>query len=158
FMNAQGWVHRDVKPDNMLVNSAGEVKLIDFGLAQRIPRGLARTFWIKKRSAGTLSYISPEQIRGAALDGRADVYSFGASAYELAAGRPPFRGSSGGDLLTKQIREKPVSPEVYNPDVTKEFGELVLRMLAKKREDRPKDFHEVLIAMRSLRVFKSADK
>jgi serine/threonine-protein kinase len=157
FMNAKGWVHRDVKPDNMLVNSAGEVKLIDFALAQRIPTGWAKTFWMKKKAQGTRSYMSPEQIRGAALDGRADVYSFAASAYELVAGRPPFRGSSNQDLLTKQIREKPVSPAVHNPDVTKEFAELLLRMLAKKKEDRPKDFHEVLIAMRALRVFKSAD-
>jgi eukaryotic-like serine/threonine-protein kinase len=158
FMNAKGWVHRDVKPDNMLVNSAGELKLIDFALAQRIPTGFAKWFHVKSKPQGTRSYMSPEQIRGRALDGRADIYSFAASAYELVTLRPPFRGSSNQDLLAKHIKEKPVSPVQYNPDVTKEFGELVLRMLSKKKEDRPRDFHEVLMAMRTMKVFKSSDK
>jgi serine/threonine protein kinase len=158
FMNAKGWVHRDVKPDNMLVNSAGEVKLIDFALARRIPTGFSKLFYIKGKPQGTRSYMSPEQIRGWALDGRADVYSFAASAYELVTGRPPFRGSTNQELLNKHIKELPATPVQHNPDVTKEFGELVLRMLAKKREDRPRDFHEVLMAMRTMKVFKSDDK
>jgi len=102
--------------------------------------------------------MSPEQIRGLALDGRADVYSFGASAYEVVTGRPPFRASSSQELLTKQVAEKPASPRIHNPDVTEEFADLVLRMLAKKKQDRPKDFHEVLMAMRGIRVFKVEDK
>ncbi len=158
FMNAKGWVHRDVKPDNMLVNSAGELKLIDFALAQRIPTGFAKMFHVKSKPQGTRSYMSPEQIRGHILDGRADVYSFAASAYELVTGRPPFRASSNQELLNKHIKEKPASPVFYNADLTKEFGELMLRMLAKKKEDRPNDFHEVLMAMRTMKVFTSADK
>jgi serine/threonine protein kinase len=154
FMNAKGWVHRDVKPDNFLANSAGELRLIDFALAQRPPSGLSRLFRKKQKAQGTRSYMSPEQIRGEVLDGRADIYSFGATCYELVTGRPPFRGLSSHDLLTKQISEKPQSPRVYAPDVTEEFADLVLRMLAKKREHRPRDFHEVLMALRGLRVFK----
>jgi serine/threonine protein kinase len=155
FMNAKGWVHRDVKPDNVLVNSAGEVRLIDFALAQRPPRGfLAKLFTRRVKAQGTRSYMSPEQIRGKALDGRADVYSFGISAYEVVTLRPTFRAASSQELLNKHIAEKPASPQQYNPEVSKEFAELVLRMLAKKKEDRPKDFHEVLIAMRGLKVFK----
>jgi serine/threonine protein kinase len=157
FMNAKGWVHRDVKPDNLLVNSAGEVRLIDFALSQRMVTGMARLFRRREKAQGTRSYMSPEQIRGQVLDGRADVYSFGASAYEMVTGRPPFRGSSSQDLLNKHISEKPVSPKVYNADVSDQFADLVLRMLAKKREDRPRDFHEVLIAMRGLKVFKGGD-
>jgi serine/threonine protein kinase len=157
FMNAKGWVHRDVKPDNILVNSAGEVKLIDFAIAERIPTGMAKWFHRRGKPQGTRSYMSPEQIRGLALDGRADIYSFAATAFELVTGRPPFRGASSQDLLTKQISEKPVSPTVYNADVTKEFSDLVLQMLAKKKEARPKDFHEVLMRMRTLKVFKGVD-
>ena len=157
FMNAKGWVHRDVKPDNILVNSAGEVKLIDFAIAQRIPTGWAKWFFVKGKPQGTRSYMSPEQIRGLALDGRADIYSFAATAYEFVTGRPPFRGASSQDLLAKHITEKPSSPAVHNSEVTKEFGELVLHMLAKKKEDRPKDFHEVLMKMRTLKVFKSQE-
>jgi eukaryotic-like serine/threonine-protein kinase len=160
FMNAQGWVHRDVKPDNLLVSSAGDLKVIDFALAQRIqkPTFFSRLFHRKGKVQGTRSYMSPEQIRGLPLDGRADVYSFGATCYELTTGRPPFRGASNQDLLAKHIVEKPVTPCVHNPEITDEFGDLVLRMLAKKKEDRPRDFHEVLMKLRPIRVFKSAEK
>src|SRR5438067_9320256 len=77
FMNAKGWVHRDIKPDNILVNSAGEVRIIDFALAVRVekPSLIKRFFRRKAKSMGTRSYMSPEQIRSEPLDGRADVYS-----------------------------------------------------------------------------------
>jgi serine/threonine protein kinase len=155
FTNAKGWVHRDVKPDNFLANSAGELRLIDFALATRIqkPSLLGSLFGKKQKTMGTRSYMSPEQIRGQALDGRADVYSFGATCYELVTGRPPFRAATAQDLLNKHIHEKPISPQNYNPEVTEEFARLVLQMLGKKREDRPRDFHEILMALRGLRVF-----
>ena len=104
---------------------------------------------------GTRSYMSPEQIRGEPVDGRADVYSFGATCYELVTGRPPFRGLSSHDLLIKHIAENPVAPQTHNRDVTDQFSELILHMLQKKKQDRPKDFHEVLMALRTMRVFKS---
>jgi serine/threonine-protein kinase len=157
YMHASGWVHRDVKPDNFLVNSAGELRVIDFALAQRIekPSLLGNLFRRKGPVQGTRSYMAPEQIRGQPLDGRADMYSFAASAYELVTTRPPFRGASNQDLLNKHIAEKPVSPQLHNPDVTNEFAELVLHMLAKKREDRPKDFYQVLMRLRGMKVYKS---
>jgi serine/threonine-protein kinase len=155
FMNAKGWVHRDVKLDNILANSAAETRLIDFALAQQIPKGFAKMFRKKTKPVGTRSYMSPEQIRGQPLDGRADIYSFGASAYELVTNRPPFRGMSAQDLLTKHILEKPLTPRHHNPDVTEEFADLVLRMLAKRKEERPRDFHEVLMQLRTMRVFKA---
>lgn len=153
FMNAKGWVHRDVKPDNILVASSGDVRVIDFAIAERIPTGLAKFFRRKNKPQGTRSYMSPEQIRGQVLDGRADIYSFGAMCYEMMAGRPPFRGSSSQDLLQKHIVEKPVSPRHYNSEISEEFAELILRMLAKKKEERPRDFHEVLMALRGMRIF-----
>jgi serine/threonine protein kinase len=156
FMNAKGWVHRDVKPDNILVSSAGDVRIIDFALAVRVEKQsvLGKLFRRKGKAMGTRSYMSPEQIRSEPLDGRADIYSFGASAYELTTGRPPFRGATNQELLAKHIIEKAQTPQVYNPMVTDEFSDLILRMLAKKREHRPRDFHEVLMAMRTMKVFK----
>ncbi len=156
-MNSHDWIHRDVKPDNMLVNSAGELRIIDFALAQRIqkPTLLARLFRRKGLVQGTRSYMSPEQIRGDFLDTRADIYSFGATTYELVTARPPFRGSSNQDLLNKHIIEKPTSPQLFNPDVTDELSSLILRMLSKKREDRPRDFQEILLALRGIKIFKS---
>jgi serine/threonine protein kinase len=159
FMNAKGWVHRDVKPDNILVNGAGELRIIDFALSRRVERpGLfGKLFRRKAKAQGTRSYMSPEQIRGLPLDGRADIYSFGASAYELVTGRPPFRAASSQELLTKQIAEKPLTPRQYNPDVSEQFADLVLHMLAKKPQDRPKDFHQILMALRGMRVFKNQE-
>jgi serine/threonine protein kinase len=153
FMNAKGWVHRDVKPDNILVTSGGDVRLIDFALAQRIPTGMAKLFFRKAKPQGTRSYMSPEQILAKPLDGRADVYSFGAMCYELVTARPPFRGLSSQDLLAKHINEQPVSPKYHNPDITDQFADLVLRMLSKKKEDRPRDFHEVLMQLRGIRIY-----
>jgi serine/threonine protein kinase len=137
-----------------MVNSAGEVRMIDFALAERVSKG---GMFRKRRgrAAGTRSYMSPEQIRGEGLDARADIYSFGASCYEIVTGRPPFRAATPTDLLHKQIVEKPVSPKNYNQDVTDEFADLVLRCLAKKKKERPQDFHEVLMALRNMKVFKS---
>ena len=154
YMNASGWVHRDVKPANILVNGLGEVRIIDFAIAYRPPTGLAKWFGRKQKAQGTRSYMSPEQIRGQILDGRADIYSFGATCYEVLTGRPPFRGRDAQDLLTKHITEKPTNPRQFNPEITEDFAALILRMLEKKREDRPRDFHEVLMAMRNMRVLK----
>ncbi len=157
YMNATGYVHRDVKHDNILVNSAGEVRIIDFALAQKIGgQGFfARLFRRKGPVQGTRSYMSPEQIRGEPLDARADIYSFGATAYEIATYRPPFRAGTNQELLQKHILEKPMSPQMHVPDVTDEFSKLVLHCLAKKREDRPESFHDVLKVLNGIRVYKS---
>ncbi len=157
YMNASGWVHRDVKPENMLVNSAGELKIIDFALAQRIkkPSLFMRLFRRKSQVQGTRSYMSPEQIRGEPLDGRADIYSFGASLYDLITYRPPFRAATNQELLEKHILEKPVTPQALNPDITDEMAALILRCLAKKKEDRYDNFHEILMALKTMRVYKS---
>jgi serine/threonine-protein kinase len=155
YMHASGWVHCDVKPDNMLVNAAGQLKWIDFAISKRIPKGMAKLFYRQKKAQGTPSYMSPEQIRKQPVDGRADIYGLGATYYELMTGRPPIRGNTITDLLNKQLIEKPITPQAHNKDVTDEFAALVLKMIAKKKEDRPATCHDVLIAMRKLKVFKS---
>lgn len=158
FMNAHGWVHRDVKPDNILVNAVGEAKLIDFAIAARIPTGLAKLFHRKGVAQGTRSYMPPEQILGKPLDGRADIYAFGCTCYELATGRPPFRGKDATDLLQKHFTEKPLNPKNYNPNISDDFAAYILKLLGKKKEERPKDFHEVLMAIRNMRLFKELPK
>jgi eukaryotic-like serine/threonine-protein kinase len=157
YINASGWVHRDIKPDNLLVNSAGEVRIIDFAIAQRAqePSFFGKLFRRKGVVQGTRSYMSPEQIRGDFLDGRADIYSYGATLFELTTHRPPFRAGTQQELLQKHILEKPVPPNSLMPELTKEFSDLVLRCLAKKREDRPETFHEVLKVLNHIRVYKN---
>lgn len=154
FINAKGWIHRDVKPDNILVNSAGEVRVIDFAIAQKAGTGGGGLFRGREKiTQGTMSYMSPEQINSEKLDSRADIYSFGATAYELVTGRPPFRAGTSGDLMQKHLREKPLPPKMINPIVTRDFDELVMLMLDKDRNKRPLNFHDVLMRMKKMRVF-----
>ena len=156
YMHAHQWIHRDVKPDNFLVNALGELKIIDFAISQKVPTGFARWFWRKKGKAqGTPSYMAPEQIQGGMPDRRSDIYSLGATWYELLTGRPPFRGASYSDLLNKHIATRADNPQVHNKDVGDEIAALILRMLAKKPEQRPKDCHEILFALKGIRLYKS---
>ena len=153
YMHAHDIVHCDMKPDNLLVNSIGELRLIDFAISKRIPKGLARWFYRKKKPQGTPSFMAPEQIRGEILDGKADIYGLGATMYELLVGRPPFRGATINELLSKHIAARPDSPQVYDSQVSDELSELLLKMLAKKKEDRP-DAYGVLMALKGIRVYK----
>jgi len=155
YMHASGWVHCDVKPDNMLVNASGQLKWIDFAISRQIPKGLSKLFHRQKKAQGTPSYMAPEQIRKQALDPRADVYGLGATFYELLTGRPPLRGNTIPDLLNKQLVEKPFTPQSHNKDITDEMAALILKMLSKKKEERPETCHDVLIAMRKMKVLKT---
>jgi serine/threonine protein kinase len=157
YMHDKGWLHRDIKPDNILVSGTGEVRLIDFALAQRIG---GWRLWMGKAAAiqGTRSYMSPEQIRGQKLTERADLYSFGCSLFELFCGRPPFRADSPQALLIKHLKEPPRHPRDLNPALTPEINDLILRLLAKKAEDRPANFHEFLAQFRNIKVLAPAPK
>ena len=154
YFHSKGWVHRDVKPDNFLMDDAGEVKLIDFALASKRKGGLARFFAGKSKIQGTRSYMSPEQIRGQVVDERADVYSFACMVYELLTGKPPYTGVSTQDLLTKHLRA-PVPPvQAGNRNVSEEFGNLLKASLAKKAEDRPQTMNDFLAEMQGRPIFK----
>lgn len=156
YMNAMGYVHRDVKPDNILVNAIGETKIIDFAISKKIPKGLARWFYRKGKPQGTPSFMSPEQITNIIPDARSDIYSFGCTLYELTTGRPPFRGSTRDDLLMRHFKEKPAPPQAYNADLTDEFSDFAVKLLAKRMTDRPKNFHEVLMMFKKVKqIYKS---
>ncbi len=155
YMHGHNLVHCDVKPDNMLVNASGQLKMIDFAISRRTPKGLAKLFYRQKKAQGTPSYMAPEQIRKLPLDGRADIYGLGCMYYEILTGRPPLRAGSMTELLNKQLVEKPLTPQAHNKDITDEFAALVLKMLAKKKEERPQACHDVLIAMRKMKVLKT---
>lgn len=155
YMHASGWVHCDVKADNLLVNQSGDLRIIDFAIAKRIPTGFAKLFYRARKAQGTPSFMSPEQIRGKKPDPRSDIYSLGATYYELLTGRPPFRAATQSELLNKHITDKVDPPKIYNPDISDEMSALIVKMLAKKMEDRPQTCHDVLIPMRKIQILKS---
>jgi serine/threonine protein kinase len=154
YFHQQGWIHRDIKPNNFLVNPAGEVKLIDYAIAER-RRGLLSRLFGRSKIQGTRSYMSPEQIRAQALDPRSDVYSFGCVMFELFAGKPPFTGNSENELLNKHLRTPAPSAETYNKNLTYECVQLVKSMLAKQPADRPESMDDVLAYLRAYRVYRS---
>jgi len=158
YVNRQGWVHRDVKPDNFLVTDDGQVKLIDFAIAKRARRGLARLLARKTKLQGTRSYMSPEQIRGTAPDTPADVYSFACTVYELISGKPPYTGTSSNDLLMKHLKSPPPSLEAAQPNVTREFADLIRRCMAKDPSARPETVGDFLDELRMMRVFRTVPR
>lgn len=158
YFHSHGWVHRDIKPDNFLMDDTGDVKLIDFALATKKTGGLARLLGLKSKIQGTRSYMSPEQIRGQAVDQRADIYSFGCTVHELLAGKPPYTGVSTQDLLTKHLRA-PIPPvQAANRNVTDDFAALLKSCLAKKPEDRPQTMNDFLAEMHVRPIFKVPPK
>jgi serine/threonine protein kinase len=153
YMHDKNWVHRDVKPENILFNKSGEVRVIDYALARRSSTGFFRMFEGKIPRQGTKSYMAPEQIRCEPPSPSADIYSFGITCYELACGRPPFRANSSQELLEKHISEKALPLVTHNKRVTPEFNDLVLRMIQKKPGDRLASMHEFLTRFRGIKIF-----
>lgn len=159
YFHGQGWIHRDIKPDNFMVDGDGAVKLIDFALAQKPKTGLAKLFGGKtKKIQGTRSYMSPEQIRGQALDFRSDIYSFGCTIHELVGGKLPFAAPSANELLQKHLTTPPPPLEGIDPNITKDFAVLIRSLMAKKPTDRPDSIDAFLTAFRSTKVYKVTPK
>jgi len=154
YFHSRGWVHRDIKPDNYLMRTDGSVKLIDFALAVRPKKGLARLFAGKSKIQGTRSYMSPEQIRGQMVDQRADIYSYGCMVFEVLGGKPPYTGTSTNDLLNKHLRAAVPPIQAANRNVSDGFADLVRRTLAKKPEDRPNSMADFLGELRGTPVYK----
>ncbi|MGZ5444697.1 MAG: protein kinase domain-containing protein [Thermoanaerobaculia bacterium] len=125
----QGIIHRDIKPQNVLIDAKGEVKLMDFGVARMTEASEAMTQ--AGLIVGTPHYMSPEQVQGKTLDPRTDVYAMGVLLYELLVGRRPFESTSLTGILTAHIMEKPKPPIELRPDVGRDLNAIVMRCLEK---------------------------
>ncbi len=132
--HAQGLVHRDVKPANILLeNGVERVKITDFGLARAVDDvGMTRTGTI----LGTPQYMSPEQANSQALDGRSDLFSLGCVLYAMATGRPPFRGNTTVEVILQVCEDEPTPIRDVNPDIPDWLAEIIDKLMAKSRADR----------------------
>jgi serine/threonine-protein kinase len=132
--HAQGVIHRDIKPGNIMLDSRGDVKVTDFGIARVV--STAETVAQTAAILGTASYLSPEQAQGQPVDGRTDIYSLGCVLFEMLTGRAPFQGDSPVAVASKHVLEQPVSPSKLNRDVSPDLDAVVLRALAKNPANR----------------------
>ncbi len=153
FMHDQGWLHCDIKSENILVNKTGEIKVIDFSLSSRVKSGFAKLLSGKQIIRGTRNYIAPETIMKKPADQKTDLYSLGVTLYEVLTGSLPFAGSTPSELLVKHVGKKPAPPSVANPNVTHELDDLILKMLAKKPVDRFDTMQEAGVAIRGVKCF-----
>jgi serine/threonine protein kinase/WD40 repeat protein len=129
----RGVVHRDIKPSNLLVDDKGVPWVADFGLALRVTEpSVAQS----DSTQGTPRYMSPEQSRGEALDGRTDVYSLGATLYELLTLRPPFEGRTSAELAVQIQNEEVVPPRKIDPRIPRDLETVVMKAMAKSASDR----------------------
>ena len=132
-------VHRDVKPENLLMSDEGEVKMADFGIARLADDSQASTVTKTGTTVGTPQYMSPEQVASSKVDGRSDLYSAGIILYELVCGRPPFTASEADGpftLMAKHVQAPPPPPTIHRPDVDPELEGDILKALSKRPEDR----------------------
>lgn len=141
YAHAQGVVHRDVKPSNILINDDGRIKISDFGIAHLDSSSLTQVGEIM----GSPGYMSPEQFTGEEPDARTDIYAAGVIAYELLTGRKPFTGSN-VEIMRQVISERPANPSDFNPEISVQLDWAMHKALAKKREDRFQTAREFALA------------
>lgn len=135
YSHANHLVHRDIKPGNIMLTSDGKIKVMDFGIARALTDSQA-TMTQTNAVVGTAQYLSPEQARGETVDARSDLYSTGVVLFELLTGRPPFKGDSAVAVAYQHVEQIPPTPSSILSDIPDSLDRVVLKALAKNREDR----------------------
>lgn len=141
YSHHEGIIHRDIKPGNIMLTTGGKVKVMDFGIARAIADSAA-TMTQTNSVVGTAQYLSPEQARGEVVDARSDLYSTGCVLYELLTGRPPFVGDSAVAVAYQHVSETPKPASQIASDIPDAIDRVVMKSLAKSREDRYQDAAE----------------
>jgi len=146
--HAGGVIHRDIKPDNILLGTDGEAVVADFGLARALAG--APSLSATNQVMGTPHYFSPEQARGQEIDGRSDLYSLGVTLYRAVTGHLPFDGEDWYAVAKHHIETAPAPPRTFVPDISSEFEAVIVRLLAKQPEQRYQSATQLLDALGSL--------
>jgi serine/threonine-protein kinase len=149
FAHERNVVHRDIKPANIMLTGDDTVKVTDFGTAKILQFGTVQQ---TAHVMGTPSYMSPEQVKGRAVDGRSDIFSLGVMLYEMITGEKPFPGQSITTVIYKIVNEEPVPPRQINPSIHPGISAAVMRALAKEPEDRYQSCRELLEDLRNYRA------
>jgi len=146
--HSKGIVHRDVKSDNIMINTKNQVKVMDFGLAKlKGSLKLTRT----SSTVGTLAYMSPEQIQGGEADSRSDIFSFGVVFYEMLTGKLPFRGEHEAAMMYSIVNEEADPIQKYRPELSAEFTHVLSKALDKDPEDRYQSVADMVVDLRRLK-------
>jgi serine/threonine protein kinase/Tfp pilus assembly protein PilF len=157
--HAAGIIHRDIKPANIFVTKRGQAKVLDFGLAKLVAKGVAVSDSGDEVSdstsvvgiiSGTPSYMSPEQIRGDDLDPRTDIFSLGLVLYEMATGRQAFGGATGGMIIDAVLTRSPAPARSINPDIPPRLEEIIDKALHKHRDQRYQHAADILADLQRL--------
>jgi eukaryotic-like serine/threonine-protein kinase len=160
--HAEGIIHRDIKPANIFITKRGQVKVLDFGLAKLVPKGIAsgdsssgaapeESTSIVGIISGTPSYMSPEQIRGDDLDARTDIFSLGLVIYEMATGRQAFGGGTGGAIIEAVLTRPPVSVRSIRPEMPSSLEAIIDKALCKDRSQRYQGAADILADLQLLK-------
>ena len=145
-------IHRDIKPENIMLSTKGEVKITDFGLARVQNSKSDQALTQIGVTMGTPLYMSPEQVEGMDLDQRSDIYSLGVTAYHMLAGEPPFLGDNALSIALQHVKDEAVPLAELRPDLPPELCEVISRMMAKDRTNRPANAKELLNDLRSVKL------
>src|SRR5580658_8920258 len=152
FAHERNVVHRDIKPANIMLTADDTVKVTDFGTAKILQFG---TMQQTAHVMGTPSYMSPEQVKGRAVDGRSDIFSLGVLLYEMVTGEKPFLGQNITTVIYKIVNEEPVPPRQIDPSIHPGISAVVMKALAKEPEARYQSCREMLEDLRSYRSIAS---
>ncbi len=147
-------VHRDIKPANIMLTGEDFVKITDFGTAQIMQYGAAQ----QNSATGTPGYMSPEQIKGKAVDGRTDIFSLGVMLYEMTTGQKPFRGQDIATILHQILNQEPVPPQQLNPNIPAGVGSTIMKALSKSPFLRYENCRELMDDLKNYRPGESPAK